>query len=92
MIDLKVLRYTLIGHPPTPIKPLRPGVATADVLTPESLAPPWELVVEPHLDHMGFKVGQEVAPKQNLEAAACRRNGCWRDTRNDHSWWFHGCH
>ena len=40
-----------------------------------------ELVVEPHLDRTGLMARKEVAPKQDLGAAACRRKGYWEGTR-----------
>lgn len=57
VIDLKVLRYILIGYFFIFIKLLSLGVVIVDVLILELFVLFWELVVEFYLDYMGFKVG-----------------------------------
>ena len=56
------------------------GLPPSGLLTPEFLLHP-KLVVEPHLGHTGLMARKEVAPKQDLGAAACRRKGYWEGTR-----------
>ena len=81
VIVVQVLRCTLIGYLPHPSANFcGQGLPPSGLLTPESLLHP-ELVVEPHLGHTGLMARKEVAPKQDLGAAACRRKGYWEGTR-----------